>query len=99
MGTWWVSTIVPLVANVYSILCAWFLQAIVLRSKRLYRNGIRASSTSTREFWRSLSSKEARWLAQAVWKRQFIFLFVLSAIGMISTSLYMLIILHYSFHL
>jgi serine/threonine protein kinase len=99
LGTWWVSTIVPLMANVYSILCAWFLQAIVLRSKRLYRNGIRVSSTSTREFWRSLSSKEARWLAQAVWKRQFIFLFVLSAIGMISTSLYMLIILHYSFHL
>ena len=99
LGTWWTSTIVPLVANVYSTLCVWFLQAIVLRSKRLYRNGIHVSSTSTREFWRSLSSKEARWLAQAVWKRQFIFLFVLSATGMIGTSLYMLIMLHYSFHL
>jgi serine/threonine protein kinase len=98
-GTRWTSTTVPWMANVYSRFCTWFLLAIVARSQQLYRKGIHASSTWTSTFWQSLSSKDARWPIRAVWTRQFLFFFSLSAIGMIGCSLYMLILLHYPVHL
>ena len=98
LGTWWTSTAVPL-ANMYSKFCTWFLLTIMARSQKRYSKAMHASSTWTSMFWQSLSSKDARWYIRAVWTRQFLFFFSLSAIGMIGCSLYMLIQLHYSFHL
>ena len=41
LGVWWVNTMVPMVANMYGILCIWFVLVIMARARQLYRNGIR----------------------------------------------------------
>jgi serine/threonine protein kinase len=99
LGAWWTSTIVPPVANMYATLCAWFLLTIVPRSKQLYHNSIRTSSSWATELWQSLSTPETRLPIRDVWTPHFTFFFVSSAIATTGGSLYMLITLHYPLHL
>jgi len=99
VGVWWANTMVPVVANMYGILCIWFVLVIMPRSQQLYRNGIHVISAWPRELWQSFSNTEAQVLAQAVWTPHFTLLFVLSTIGIIGSTLYMLIILHYPVYL
>lgn len=99
LDTSWTSMFTLLAANIYATLCAWLLTAFVPRSKQLYHNSLHAISSWATKLWHSFYTTEARLLMRDVWTQHFTLVFALSAIAMTGSSLYMLIILHYSVHL
>jgi hypothetical protein len=98
LDTWWTSTVIPVVANIYGTLCAWFLLTIAPRLKQLYRDGRRVLLTSPTSLRQSLFSRQARWLDRVVWTPYFIFLLIVFAVAMIGGSLFLFMMLHYSVH-
>ncbi len=96
LGVWWISMVIPLVANIYGSFCACFLLTIAPHLQQLQRTSRWVLSTSPTEVWQHVFTRQAHWLDRAVWKPYFIFLFIVFGIAMIGGSLYLIIMLHYT---
>ncbi len=99
LGVWWINMVIPLVANIYGTFCACFLLIIIPRLKQFSHAGRRVLSTSPTRIWQSFFTRQPHWLDRFVWTPYFIFLLIVFGVAMIGGSLYLIIILHYPFHI